>query len=47
MEACALKLELTSLNIDVVSLYSPPCGEFNSFLDGLVRIIKSFYKVEL
>jgi hypothetical protein len=29
IEACALKLEITALNIDVVTIYRAPCGNFN------------------
>jgi hypothetical protein len=32
IEACAIKLELTALNIYIVSVYRAPCGNFNSFL---------------
>jgi exonuclease III len=47
MGACALKLELVALNIHVVTFYRVPCFNFNSFLNGLVSITKSLYKVEL
>jgi exonuclease III len=47
IEACALKLQLTALNIYVVTVYRAPCGNFNSFLNGLVSIIKSLHKAEL
>jgi exonuclease III len=47
IEACALKLELPTLNIYVISLYRAPCGNFNSFLNGLDSIIKSLYRAEL
>jgi hypothetical protein len=40
-----LELELTALNIYVVTVYRARCG--NSFLNGLDSIIKSPYKVEL
>jgi hypothetical protein len=42
IEACALKLELTALNIHVATVYRAPCGNFNSSLNGLASIIKSF-----
>jgi exonuclease III len=45
--ACAIKLELTALNIYVVTVYRAPCGNFNLFLTGLDSTIKSHYKVEL
>jgi hypothetical protein len=38
METCALKPELTALNIYVVTLYRAPSGNFNSFLNGLDSI---------
>jgi hypothetical protein len=41
IEACAPKLERTALNIYVVTFYRAPCGNFNSFLNGLDSIIKS------
>jgi hypothetical protein len=47
IEACAIKLELIALNIHVVTVYRAPCGDFNSFLNGLDSTIKSLYKVEL
>jgi exonuclease III len=49
IEACALKLQLTALNIYVVTVYIAPCGNFNSFLNGLIIIIiiKSLHKAEL
>jgi hypothetical protein len=47
IEACAIKLDLTALNIYVVTVYRAPCGNFNSFLTGLDSIIKPLYKVEL
>jgi hypothetical protein len=47
IEACALKLELTALNIYVVTVYRAPRGNFNSFINGLDSIIKSLHKVEL
>jgi exonuclease III len=47
IEAFAIKLELTALNIYIVTVYRAPCGNFNSFLNGLDSIIKSLYKVEL
>jgi hypothetical protein len=46
-EACALKLELTALNICVVTVYRAPCGNFNECLSGPDSIIKSLYKAEL
>jgi hypothetical protein len=39
IEACALKLELTALNIHVVTVYRAPCGNFNSSLNVLDGII--------
>jgi hypothetical protein len=45
--ACAIKLELTVLNIYVVIVYRAPCCNFNSFVTELDIIIKSLYKVEL
>jgi hypothetical protein len=47
IEACALKLELTALNIYVVTVYRAPWGNFSSFLNGLASIIKSLYEVKL
>jgi hypothetical protein len=47
IKTCAIKLELTAHNIYVVSLQNTMCGNFNSFLNGLDSIVKSFYKVEL
>jgi hypothetical protein len=47
IEACAIKLELTALNIYVVTFHRGPCGNFNSFLNGLDSIIKPLYKIEL
>jgi hypothetical protein len=47
VEACALKLELTALNIHVVTVYRATCGNFNSSLNGLDSIVKFLYKVEL
>jgi hypothetical protein len=41
IEACALKLELTALNIHVFTVYRAPCDNFNSSLNGLDSIIKS------
>jgi hypothetical protein len=41
IEACALKLELTALHINVVTVYRAPYGNFNSSLNGLDSIIKS------
>jgi hypothetical protein len=41
IEACALKLELTALNIHVVTVYRASCGNFNSSLNGLDSIINS------
>jgi hypothetical protein len=45
IEACVIKLELTALNTYVVTVYRDPCGNFNSFLNGLYSI-KSLYKTE-
>jgi hypothetical protein len=42
IEACAIKLELTALKSCVVTVYRAPQGNFNSFLNGLDSIIKSF-----
>jgi hypothetical protein len=47
IEACALKLQLTALDIYVVTVYRAPCGNFISFLNGLDSIIKSLCKAEL
>jgi hypothetical protein len=41
IEACGIKLKLTALNIYVVTVYRAPCGNLNSFLNGLDNIIKS------
>jgi hypothetical protein len=41
IEACAIKLELTILNIYVVTVYRATCGNFNSSLNELDSIIKS------
>jgi hypothetical protein len=47
IETCALKLELTALNIYIDTLYRAACGNFISFLNGLDSIIKSLFKFEL
>jgi hypothetical protein len=47
IDSCALKLELTALNIYVVTVYRAHYGNFNSYLNGLDSIIKSLYNVEL
>jgi hypothetical protein len=39
IEASALKLELTALNIHIVTVYRATCGNFNSSLNGLDSII--------
>jgi hypothetical protein len=40
-EASALKLQLTALNIHLVTVYRATRGDFNSSLNGLDSIIKS------
>jgi hypothetical protein len=45
IEASAIKLELTVLNIYVVTVYRAPCGNFNSSLNGLDNIIVTFIKL--
>jgi hypothetical protein len=41
IEAFAMKLELTALNIYIVTVNRGPCGNFNSFFTGLDSNIKS------
>jgi hypothetical protein len=40
IEACALKLELTALNIHVVTVHRALWGDFNSSLNGVGSIMK-------
>jgi hypothetical protein len=40
IKASVIKLELTVLNIYVVTVYRAPCGNFNSVPTGLDSIIK-------
>jgi hypothetical protein len=47
IKACTLKLELTPLNIHVVTVSRAPGGNCNSSLNGLYSIIKSLYTVQL
>jgi hypothetical protein len=47
IEVYALKLQLTALNIYVVTVYRAPCGNFNLFLNAPDSIIKSLHKAEL
>jgi exonuclease III len=46
IKACVLKLKLSTFNIYTVTVYRAPCGNFNSFLNGLDSIIKSIDKIE-
>jgi hypothetical protein len=46
IEACVLKLKLSTFNIYIVTIYRAPYGNFNSFLNGLDSIIKLIYKIE-
>ncbi|MDR2829930.1 MAG: hypothetical protein LBB45_02660, partial [Methanobrevibacter sp.] len=44
LEACALKLQLQSINIFIITVYRSPSGNFQFFLNGLENIINKVYK---
>ncbi|PNF43744.1 hypothetical protein B7P43_G13769 [Cryptotermes secundus] len=44
LEACALKLKLSSINVCIITVYRSPSGNFQFFLNGLENILKKVYK---
>jgi hypothetical protein len=44
LEACAIKLKLSTTNICILTVYRSPVGNFQFFLNGLEAILKIVYK---
>jgi hypothetical protein len=44
LEACAIKLKLSTTNICILTSYRSPVGNFQFFLNGLEAILKIVYK---
>jgi exonuclease III len=47
LEACAIKLKSSSMNICILTVYRSPSGNFQFFLNGLENILKKVYKPDI
>jgi hypothetical protein len=47
LEACAVKLKISTIILCILIIYRSPSGNFRFFLKGLENILKKIYKTEI
>jgi hypothetical protein len=47
LEACAIKLNINSTHICIITTYSAPSGNFNLFINNLESILRNLYNPAL